>query len=141
MPILTTELIKASQQMEEGWTKLRLVEAKTPVKDGFTNEELTFEGVAGPGNGSDNADRRIRHTIYGKGLSASNPVADVIDNMLRLIAALEDISMAEVKKMTGEYSFANKVDTVVWGEVKLNVRDGKTYRQIVAWAPADVQPF
>lgn len=140
MPILTPELIKSAEQMESGWTKMKLVDFKSIVKEGHTNEFLTFEGLEGPGNADDNVGRRVTHMIFGKSLATGSIVPDVVDNMLKLIAALLNKPMHEVKAMTGEINFAKFTDRVVWGEIVDDVQNGKTFKKIAKWAPEDVDP-
>jgi hypothetical protein len=142
MPVITDALIKSSEQMKEGWTLLKVVESKAITKDGYTNDMIVLEGLQGPGNADDNVGRRITHTYFGKALDASNPVPDVIANMLNFLAAATKMSIAEVKAtMRGEVNFNAFSSKNVWGRVADTVNNGKIYKNIAEWAPEDVVPF
>jgi hypothetical protein len=142
MPVITDALIKSSEQMKEGWTQLKILEAKAVSKDGYTNDIVVLEGLAGPGNGDENVGRRISHIYFGKALDASNPVPEVIDNMLKFLAAATKMSITEVKAtLRGEINFNAFAGKVVWGRVADTVNNGKIYKNVAEWAPEDVVPF
>lgn len=141
MPILTEALVKASEQMKEGWTRMKILEGKVVTKDSVTSDYVLLEGLEGPGNGSDNVNRRITAMWNGKAMDSANPVPDVVANMLGFIAAANKLSMAEVKELRGEINLNSFAGKEVWGEVKDVVYNGKLYKNIVSWSPNDVIPF
>lgn len=143
MPILTPELIKSAEVMDPGWTLLKLVDFKAVTKDGNTNEILIFEGLAGPGNTDSNVERRLAHSINGKNIAGASVIANVIDNMLKMISAFLEVPLSEVKtKMVGEeIDFRKYIDKEIWGLVEDQITDGKTYKKIASWSPSSVKPF
>jgi hypothetical protein len=141
MPVLTESLVRASEVMDAGYTLLQLIEAKEITSEGVVSDMLIFEGVQGPQSGDSNVGRRLTVNFNGKALNPSNPVPDVVKNMLELIAAFLKVSIAEVKQMRGEIKFTAFVGKQVWGEVYDNTYQGKLYKNVKTWAPNDVVPY
>lgn len=139
---MTDSLLKSADQMKAGWTLLKLIGVKEETKEGKTVTILDFEGIEGPGNGDDNEGRLISHFIYHNALG-SRPVPEVISDLIRMLAAFEEVPYEEAKNFLRgkEIEFGKLVNKNVYGEIADDTYEGKLRKKIKSWSPNGIVPF
>ena len=142
MPFLIKpELIKSTQPPKEGWTKMKLIKVETvqnKKNSNYTDTQLVFECLQGPGNSDDNIGKIVSKWFYGAGLSLNIPQA--AEEFLSCIQAFTGI--IDRNSLIGqEIEFEKFVGKNVYGNISMRPYNGKDYYEVKQFQPETEPPF